>query len=125
MDCSRVCPKCRRSLMELHLQSPSKFMNDENDNIGNKLGHWYWICKLLECNYRLEISQGRQPNVGLLPQPQGDIKSPLICMPVKRRRKSSDTDATDEDIEDISNFLGYTPQSVTIVNSLEDVPTPW
>jgi len=46
-------------------------------------------------------------------------------MPVKRRRKRSDTDATDEDIEDISNYFGYTPQSVSIVNSLEEVPTTW
>jgi len=61
----------------------------------------------------------------LLPQPSDDIKQPLICMPVKRRRKRSDTDATDEDIEDISNYFGYTPQSVSIVNSLEEVPTTW
>jgi hypothetical protein len=112
---NKLCPNCRRSYMEVYLQPPSRFIDSQGfDNFGFKPGHYYWKCRLLECNYRIEMPGQQQQDKGLLPRPNEDIKQPLFAFTKKRKNRRSDIQATEEDYQDFENFFGYRPRSVTL-----------
>jgi hypothetical protein len=117
---NKVCPNCRRSYMEVYLQPPSRFIDSQGfDNFGFKPGHYYWKCKLLECNCRIEIPGQQQQDKGLLPRPNEDIKQTLFAFTMKRKKRRSDIEAAEEDYQDFENFFGYRPQSMTIADQRE------
>jgi hypothetical protein len=61
----------------------------------------------------------------LLPQPRDDTRQPLYAI-TKKRKKPSATNGTEEDYNDLTLFLGYRPQSVTIVDQVEGIKeTSW
>jgi hypothetical protein len=123
----KLCTFCKRAMMEPYLRPDSRFI-DENgkDNGGMFPGKWYWRCYTCGEHYEMPTQQEttkrgykqKNPITSKLSMHLGTYNRITQSWDKRKKRKSLSGEE-EEDINDISNWLGYTPQSVEVVDSRE------